>query len=62
MKKWISFIVVFFGLIGSVAAQRFCYVDTQYVLESLPEYTTSQNRLKSQTEAWQKELEMKSES
>ncbi|HEY4538872.1 MAG TPA: OmpH family outer membrane protein [Faecalibacter sp.] len=61
MKKWISFIVVFLGFYGSVMAQKFCYVDTQVILESLPEYTNSQNRLKTQTEAWQKEIEAKQE-
>ncbi|RLZ10506.1 OmpH family outer membrane protein [Faecalibacter macacae] len=61
MKRWISFVVVFLGLVGSVSAQKFCYVDTQYILENLPEYTNSQNRLKTQTENWQKEIEAKSE-
>lgn len=61
MKKWISFVVVFFGLFVSVNAQKFCYVDTQYILENLPEYTSSQSRLKKQTESWQKELEVKQE-
>ena len=61
MKKWISFIVVFFGLFNSVSAQKFCYVDSQYILENLPEYTKSQSRLKTQTEAWQKELEVRQE-
>ena len=61
MKKWISFIVLFLGFFGSVMAQKFCYVDTQYILENLPEYTNSQKRLKSQTENWQKEIEAKQE-
>lgn len=61
MKRWISFVVVFLGFLGSVSAQKFCYVDTQYILENLPEYTNSQNRLKTQTENWQKEIEIKQE-
>ena len=61
MKRWISFVVVFLGLVGSVSAQKFCYVDTQYILENLPEYTNSQSRLKTQTENWQKEIEAKQE-
>ena len=61
MKKWISFIVLFLGCYGPLFAQKFCYVDTQFILESLPEYTNSQNRLKTQTESWQKELEVKQE-
>ncbi len=61
MKKWISFIVLFFGLASFSFAQRFCYVDSQYILENLPEYTSSQSRLKSQTESWQKEIEQRKE-
>ena len=56
MKKWISFIALFFGLASFSFAQKFCYVDSEYILENLPEYTTSQSRLKSQTESWQKKL------
>ena len=37
MKKWISFIALFFGLASFSFAQRFCYVDSQYILENLPE-------------------------
>lgn len=61
MKKWISFIALFFGLASLTFAQRFCYVDSQYILENLPEYTSSQSKLKSQTESWQKEIELKQE-
>ncbi|SFN48566.1 outer membrane protein [Algoriella xinjiangensis] len=61
MKKWISFIALFLGLASFTFAQKFCYVDSQYILENLPEYTSSQNRLKSQTESWQKEIEQKQE-
>ena len=61
MKKWISFIALFFGLASVTFAQKFCYVDSEYILENLPEYTTSQSRLKSQTESWQKEIEQKQE-
>ncbi|GEM52208.1 OmpH family outer membrane protein [Empedobacter brevis] len=61
MKKWISFIALFLGLASFTFAQRFCYVDSQYILENLPEYTSSQSKLKSQTDSWQKEIEQKQE-
>ena len=61
MRKWLSFIVLFIGFYSLVSAQKFCYVDTEYILENLPEYTKSQNRLKTQTENWQKEIEAKQE-
>ena len=61
MKKWICFIALFLGLASFTFAQKFCYVDSQYILENLPEYTSSQSRLKSQTESWQKEIQQKQE-
>lgn len=61
MKKWSSFIILFLGFASFTFAQRFCYVDSQYILENLPEYTSSQSKLKSQTESWQKEIGQRQE-
>ncbi|WP_313374897.1 OmpH family outer membrane protein [Chishuiella sp.] len=61
MKKWSSFIILFLGFASFTFAQRFCYVDSQYILENLPEYTSSQSKLKSQTESWQKEIGLRQE-
>lgn len=61
MKKWIFLIVLFAGLASTTFAQRFCYVDTEYILNNYPAYTNAQSSLKRQTDAWQKELELKKE-
>ncbi len=61
MNRWISFVVLMFCFLGTASAQKFCYIDSEYILENLPEYTNSQNRLKTQTQSWQKEIETKQE-
>ncbi|WP_395094018.1 OmpH family outer membrane protein [Vaginella massiliensis] len=61
MKKLIFLVLLFIGLSNVVTAQRFCYVDTEYILNNYPAYTNAQSSLKRQTEAWQKELELKKE-
>jgi outer membrane protein len=59
MKKIIfSFVLLF--LAASVAtAQKFAYLDTQYILENLPEYKSAQQQLDRISIQWQKEIEVK---
>ena len=53
--------VLFFGLIIPATAQRFGYVDTDYILENLPQYNQAQQRLKTQTEQWNQEIQNRQE-
>ncbi|MBV7441199.1 OmpH family outer membrane protein [Weeksellaceae bacterium TAE3-ERU29] len=51
-------IIPIFALISIFSfAQRFGYVDTDYVLENLPSYRTAQQQLQTQAENWAKEIE-----
>lgn len=54
MKQKISFALIFVGI--SIFAQRFGYVDTDYVLKNLPAYQQAQDRLNKQTEHWEVEI------
>lgn len=57
MKKLLLiFCFLFFGGI-SVFAQRFAYVDTEYILKHIPEYTSSQKQLDALSQQWQKEVD-----
>lgn len=56
MKNLFIFILLI-GLSSPMTAQRFGYVDTDYILENLPQYTQAQQRLKTQTEQWNQEIE-----
>ena len=37
-------------------SQRYCYVDTKYILENMPEYASAQKELNQISEKWQKEI------
>lgn len=49
--------ILIFGATVSLSAQRFGYVDTDYILENLPSYNDAQQMLKTQTEQWNKEIQ-----
>lgn len=40
-------------------AQRYCVVDSKYILENIPEYKTAQTRLDEISQQWQKEIDTK---
>ena len=57
MKKII--LVVCFTLFAFTAsfAQRFAYVDSDYILKHMPEYASAQKQLAALSEQWQKEVD-----
>jgi outer membrane protein len=58
MKKHIlPLVMVLFTL--SVSAQKFAYVDTEYILNNIPEYKIAQDQLDELSVKWQKEIEEK---
>lgn len=59
MKKLsLTLIAVLFLAIASIA-QRYAYVDTQYILDKMPEYKGAQAELDRISIDWQKEIEKK---
>jgi outer membrane protein len=59
MKKTI---LIFTAIIFSamlIHAQKFAYVDTQYILDNIPEFTEAQAQLDEISSQWQKEIETK---
>lgn len=51
-------LITLFALIGSfVVAQRFAYVDTEYILKQIPSYESAQEQLDALSVEWQKEIE-----
>ncbi len=56
MKK-ILFGVIFVLLITALHAQRFAYVDTEYILSNIPAYKAAQDKLNQLSLEWQKEIE-----
>src|SRR6476469_2025445 len=61
MIKKLFFSSLFIGAICIAAsAQRYAVIDTKYILEKLPEYTTAQKKLDQFSAQWQQEIDKKS--
>ena len=56
MKK-ILFIVAFLVVAGAAMAQKYAFVDTEYILNNIPAYTAAQQQLDQISGQYQKELE-----
>ena len=62
MKLSTLFLAGCFLLLGnSLNAQKFAYIDSDYVLSHMPEYATAQAELNSFSSQWQEEIEAKYE-
>jgi len=59
MKKIIVIIAFTLFCSMSFSQTKFAYVDTQYILDNIPEYTAAQDKLDEQSVLWQKEIEAK---
>ncbi len=59
MKKIILSVVLFFASVIAVNAQKYAYVDTQYILDNMQEYKDAQTEIDQLSIEWQKELEKK---
>jgi len=57
MKRTILIILAIAALGASSQAQRFAYVNTEYILENIPEYEQAQEQLDAIAAKWQKEIE-----
>lgn len=51
-------VLLIFTTIGAYA-QRFAYVDSDYILKHIPEYNSSQKQLDALSAQWQKEVDIK---
>ena len=64
MRHSLVIVVVGLVLIGlltmaAVQAQKFAYVDTEYILENIPAFKQAQTRLDNSAAEWQKEIDDK---
>lgn len=57
MKKLII-VFVLFATVFSAQAQKFAFVDTDYILSSIPTYQSAQDQLDIMAKEWQEEVEM----
>ena len=60
MKKII--LLIFFTFAGfTTFAQRFAFVDSDYILKHIPEYAAAQKQLAALSDQWQKEVDSRSQ-
>jgi len=57
MKQFCTFVALVFLIQFSANAQKFGYIDSEYVLSKMPEYATAQKQLDDMAEAWRKEVQ-----
>ena len=57
MKKIIISVLLTFVVVSMIQAQKFAYVDSQYILDNLPEFTEAQAQLDEVTTQWTTEIE-----
>jgi outer membrane protein len=61
MKKIILLLVLTFTAFTSTFAQRFAFVDSDYILKHVPEYAAAQKQLAALSEQWQKDVDTRSQ-
>lgn len=57
MKKLSLIFLVFMSL--TTMAQKFAFVDTDYILQNISEYAEAQKQLDDMSKSWQRQIEMK---
>jgi outer membrane protein len=59
VKKLSILIVIFLSSFTFGFSQRFSYVDTEYILDKMPDYKSAQKQLDNMAEEWKKEIDIK---
>ena len=59
MRKIIISVLLVFVAVSMIRAQKFAYVDSQYILDNLPEFTEAQAQLDELATQWTTEIETK---
>ena len=59
IKKSILLFAALLGMATTSVAQKFAFVDTEYILNQIPEYKAAKAELDKTSTDWQKEIEGK---
>jgi len=59
MKKIYMVLACLLLSLGITVAQKYAFVDTEYILNNIPNYKAAQEQLDKQSQDWQKEIEGK---
>ena len=58
MKRILLILAVSFLAVSTIQAQKFAYVDTDYILNNIPEFNQAQDKLDEISKQWQEEIEV----
>lgn len=56
MKKLLLILLVVAGSL-TASAQRYCFIDSKYILERVPDYKNAQDKLDALSKTWQTEID-----
>jgi outer membrane protein len=56
MPRSLIFALLFFSFLSNVEAQKFGYVDLNYILGKMPAYAEAQNEINTLAKAWEQEI------
>lgn len=59
MKKLFITATLLLGTFFGALAQKYCVIDTKYILESVPDYKEAQKKIDAIADQWQKEIDAK---
>lgn len=59
MKKILILLSFITGVIGNSYAQRFAFVDSEYILKQIPDYNAAQRQVDNVSQTWQREVDSK---
>lgn len=59
MKRFLLSSLLLAGMAFSATAQRYCIIDSKYILDRVPEYKTAQTQLDQLSKNWQTEIDAK---
>jgi outer membrane protein len=59
MRKFVIILTVLIVMAGITSAQKYAFVDTEYILNNIPSYKAAKDKLDNISEEWQKEIETK---
>jgi len=57
-KNFLTFFLLLI-IFGTTSAQKFGYIDSEYILKKMPEYKEAQKELDKLSQGWQKDIETK---
>ena len=59
MKKLLAFTLVLLTTLSVSLAQKIAYIDSEYIMDQIPEYKAAQDEIERVSQKWQQELEQK---